>query len=107
MVGRLIVHFEAQGEVAPRDAEKLAWLLRTCNAVLNALRLRLRGSGSSPLWQTLCLKPATAGSCAVGNHAGLNATAAAHRTGKCRVWKFVPRAPQKHGVRIAIFGNRP
>lgn len=45
VAGRLSIRFEAQGNGAARDAEQLAWLLRTCNAVVNALRLRLGGTG--------------------------------------------------------------
>ena len=32
VAGLLSVQFEAQGDGAARDAEQLAWLLRTCNA---------------------------------------------------------------------------
>ncbi len=46
VAGQLGVQFEAQGDGAARDAEQLAWLLRTCNALVNALRLRLGGKGS-------------------------------------------------------------
>lgn len=46
VAGLLGVQFEAQGDEAARDAEQLAWLLRTCNALVNALRLRLGGTGS-------------------------------------------------------------
>ncbi|MCP3727454.1 hypothetical protein M3I53_30745 [Paraburkholderia sp. CNPSo 3272] len=45
VAGRLSLQFEAQGDGAARDAEQLAWLLRTCNALVNALRLRLGGTG--------------------------------------------------------------
>ncbi|GJH18476.1 hypothetical protein CBA19CS22_18060 [Caballeronia novacaledonica] len=44
VAGLLNVRFEAQGGEAVRDAEQLAWLLRTCNALVNALRLRLGGT---------------------------------------------------------------
>ncbi|BFG81431.1 hypothetical protein PTKU46_94650 [Paraburkholderia terrae] len=46
VAGRLVVQFEAQGDGSTRDAEQLAWLLRTCNALVNALRLRLGSTGS-------------------------------------------------------------
>ncbi|EUC11587.1 UNVERIFIED_ORG: hypothetical protein BDU10_6807 [Burkholderia sp. CF145] len=46
VAGLLSVQFEAQGDGATRPAEQLAWLLRTCNALVNALRLRLGGTGS-------------------------------------------------------------
>jgi hypothetical protein len=46
VAGRLSVQFDAQGDGAARDAEQLAWLLRTCNALVNALRLRLGGTAS-------------------------------------------------------------
>ncbi|WP_233884561.1 hypothetical protein [Paraburkholderia flagellata] len=45
VAGLLGVQFEAQEDGAARDAEQLAWLLRTCNALVNALRLRLGGTG--------------------------------------------------------------
>jgi len=44
--GLLGVQFEAQGDGTARDVEQLAWLLRTCNALVNALRLRLGSMGS-------------------------------------------------------------
>ncbi|AXF01721.1 hypothetical protein [Paraburkholderia hospita] len=44
--GHLVIQFEAQGDGDARDVEQLAWLLRTCNALVNALRLRLGGTGS-------------------------------------------------------------
>jgi hypothetical protein len=45
VAGLLGVQFDAQGDGAVRDAEQLAWLLRTCNSLVNALRLRLGGTG--------------------------------------------------------------
>jgi hypothetical protein len=46
VAGRLSVQFEAKGDGATRDAEQRSWLLRTCNALVNALRLRLSSAGS-------------------------------------------------------------
>ena len=46
VAGLLSVKFEAQGDGAVREVEQLAWLLRTSNALVNALRLRLGGTGS-------------------------------------------------------------
>lgn len=48
VAGLLSVQFEAQGDGAVREVEQeqLAWLLRTSNALVNALRLRLGGTGS-------------------------------------------------------------
>jgi hypothetical protein len=45
VAGLLGVQFEAQGDGAARDAEQPAWLLRTCNSLVNALRLRVSGTG--------------------------------------------------------------
>jgi hypothetical protein len=46
VAGRIIVKFQASGDAEARDSAQLAWLLHTCNALVNALRPRL-GSASN------------------------------------------------------------
>ena len=46
IVGMLLVEFVAPGEPEKRDTAQLVWLLKTANALVDALRLRLGGAAA-------------------------------------------------------------